>query len=166
VIIGGDYNQNICDREIKKFHDDIGVHNIHQIANNVELEQMCKTYVHGSSPIDAIYASNGIMEYVDGCKILDNNEIVEADHRGYLIDIALEEYFEDEFREWDEVNKTILNPSRRSHREIFLKELERQLEIYQIELELERMTSTCLNEEIEKIDELLTQIFCDVTKKV
>lgn len=127
---------------------------------------MYKTYIHGSSPIDAVYASNGIMDYVDGCKILPNNEIIEADHRSYLIDIALDEYFEDEFGEWDEVNKVILNPSRRSHREIFVTEIERQLEIYLLENELERMNRDCLNEEIEKIDELITQIFREATKKV
>ena len=38
IIIGGDYNQNIGDKEIKKFHEEIGVHNIHQIVNNVEIE--------------------------------------------------------------------------------------------------------------------------------
>ena len=166
IIIGGDYNQNICDKEIKKFHEEIGVHNIYQIINNVELEQIGKTYIHGSSPIDAIYASNGVLKYVDGCKILGNNEIVESDHKSYLIDIDLNEYFEDEFCEWDEVNKTILNPSRRSHREKFIKEVERQLNIYQIEIDLERMSTDCLNEEIEKIDNLITQIFRDATRKV
>ena len=29
IIIGGDYNQNIGDKEIKQFYNDIGVHNIH-----------------------------------------------------------------------------------------------------------------------------------------
>ena len=85
---------------------------MHQIVNNIELDQMCKTCVNGSRPIDAVHASNGIMEYAEGCKILSNNAILKSDYRSYLVDIALDEYFEDEFGEWDKVNKVILNPYR------------------------------------------------------
>ena len=49
------------------------------------------------------------MEYVDGCKLLGNNEILESDHRSYAVDIALQDYFNDELSEWDNIGKTMLN---------------------------------------------------------
>ena len=139
---------------------------MHQIVNNIELDQMCKTCIDGSRPIDAVHASNGIMEYAEWCKILSNNAILESDHRSYLVDIALDEYFEDEFGEWDQVKKVILNPCRRSHREIFTTEIERQLEIYQLEDELERMDRDCANKDIETIDNLITKMLNEATRKV
>lgn len=166
VLIGGDYNQYIGDRQVMKFHEEIGIHNIHQIVNNVELHQMGKTYIHGSKMIDAVYVMNGLMEYVEGCKLIGNNEIVEGDHRGYVIDIALEDYFEDDLGKWDGIDKVLLNLSKRSHREKFVEELERQLEIYDIEDDLDCMKISCLNKEIEKVDKLITQILNTATKKV
>ena len=51
------------------------------------------------------------MDYVDGCKLLGNNDIVESEHRSYVIDVALEDYFNNELCEWDNINKTMLNPT-------------------------------------------------------
>ena len=80
---------------------------------------MGKTYVHGSNSIDVDYASNRIMECVDGYKILSNNNIVESNYVNYLIDLALDEYFKDNFGELDSISMVFLNPSRRSHGKTF-----------------------------------------------
>jgi len=37
IIIGGDYNQYIGDKDIRKFHDDIDVYKIHHIINKVQI---------------------------------------------------------------------------------------------------------------------------------
>jgi len=42
-------------------------------------------------------ATEGIISYIEGCKMLSFEEIVFSDHRSYVIDINLEEYFEDTF---------------------------------------------------------------------
>ena len=68
-----------------------------------------------------------------------------------MFDITLEDYFDETLGEWDTINKVILNPSKRSHRETFIEELERQLDVCQLEDELERMKNACLNEKIEKL---------------
>lgn len=52
------------------------------------------------------------MEYIEGSKLVDYSEIVESDHRGYVIDVAMEEYFEVEFSQWDSIDRVMLNPSR------------------------------------------------------
>jgi len=44
--------------------------------------------------IDMIATTTGLIEYVDGCKITKFTEILITDHRGFIIDFNLEDYFE------------------------------------------------------------------------
>ena len=88
------------------------------------------------------------------------------DHRGYMIDIALDEYFEIEFSSWDNINKVMLNPARHSHREKFVQILEEQLNIYQLEDEIEQMKITTIYEQMEKFDEIITRILNTALKSV
>jgi len=50
-------------------------------------------YILGSTQIDAIAMINTILDYVDRYKLIDYNEIIKTDHCGFMVDIALEEYF-------------------------------------------------------------------------
>ena len=93
ILIGGDYNQYLNDNEIKRFHEALEVHKIHPIVNAVPIHSIGKTYKNGSKPIDSIAATSGLIEYVDGCKLLGYNDVVESDHRSYVIEIAIEDYF-------------------------------------------------------------------------
>ena len=47
------------------------------------------------------------------------NEIVALDHRGYIIDIDLELYFQQDKNIFDNINFEILNLSRRTYKEQF-----------------------------------------------
>ena len=102
--------------------------------------------MHRLSPINAIHASSRVIEYAGRCKIIGNNSIVESDHECYVIAAALEDYFDEELGECDNVNKATLNPSKRSHWQNFVKEIEQQVEIFKLEVNLERMQRACLNE--------------------
>ena len=106
------------------------------------------------------------MNYIDGCKLLDYNDIVESDHKGYLIDVAIEDYFSDDVGEWDNINKVMLNPARRSHRKLFVKLLEEQLNMYLLENDLYLMEVSCLNQEIEQVDQTIMDILNTATKKI
>ena len=57
------------------------------------MSKMDKMEIQGSKPIDTIAASHRILEYVEGCFLLEYNEIVFTNHRSYVIDMNLEEYF-------------------------------------------------------------------------
>ena len=149
IIIAGDYNQSIGDKEVRQFYAEIGICDIHHKINNIPYEKLDKTYKHGSSIIDSITASSRIMQYIEGCKLLEYNEIVESDHRVYMIDITIDEYFQAEFSEWDNINKVMLNPARRSHRERFIKSLGEQLNLYQLEDDLERIKISTTHHQIE-----------------
>ena len=96
IVIGGDYNEHIGDNNAKVFHEKLGANNIYQIIDNIQINKINKTCVHGLSIVDSLATSTGIIEYIDGCKILRHNEIAKLDHMSYLVDILLEEYFQDE----------------------------------------------------------------------
>lgn len=164
VIIAGDLNQDIASNEIQRFYRDIGVQDAHSYHNGIGLSQLDRTYIRGSAPIDSIALSNGIMEYVEGVKLFHQNEFVITDHRSYVIDINIQDYFDDEFSMWNQINKAKLNPSRKSHRATFYEELEYQLDIYNLESSLSKPSLTF--QEIEILDETVTLILNKARKKV
>ena len=47
------------------------------------------------------------------------NEILDTNHHGYVVDIDLKEYFDQEFSSWDQINKSLLDLEKRLHREKF-----------------------------------------------
>ena len=96
IIIAEDYNHNTAEKEVRLFYAEIGVCDIHHKVNNISLKELDKTYINGSNLIDSIAAMCGIMEYIEGYKLLGYNEIVESDYRAYMIDIVIEKYFEEE----------------------------------------------------------------------
>ena len=43
--------------------------------------------------------SRGVIQVVIGCELVDFGEIINTDHRGFLVDIDLKAYFETEIEE-------------------------------------------------------------------
>ena len=123
-------NQDITSKEIENFFKNCRVEDIHQKLNNVEWKEMDNIYKRGSRLIDIIAVSPGLIEVVEGCVLLEINNIVISDHRSYIIDLNLQRYFDKTFSEWDAINKSTLNPSRRLHREKFIEILDDQLQIF------------------------------------
>ena len=68
------------------------------------------TYTIESKQIDIVAIVEMILNYVDGCKLINFNEIIKTDYRGFLFDISLQEYFGEETNNYDKANRTILNP--------------------------------------------------------
>ena len=52
---------------------------------------------------------------------MESDETLESDHRGYLIDIDMVDYFSEELVERYVRKKINLNTNRKSHREVFPK---------------------------------------------
>ena len=165
VIIAGDLNESANSNDIKKFFTEIGVEDVHSRINNIPLKEMDKTYINGSNSIDTIAVSEGIMEYVEGVKLIAHNEIVTMDHRAYVVDINMEEYFSDEFSQWDAINHAMLDPARKSYRIKFVEELENQLDRHQIENLIENFQNPS-HQQIEYFDEIIISILNKATKKV
>ena len=64
--------------------------------------------------------------------------ILISGHFSHAIDFSIEEYFQDQFSTLDKVNQVILNLSRKNHRAIFFEEIDKQLNIYDIEQHLSK----------------------------
>jgi len=167
IIIAGDYNQDVTSREVTKFFEEIGVKDIHKTMNVINNnETLDSTYKHGSKQIDSIAATNGIMNYIEGCRLMNYNEIVESDHRAFMIDVDIEEYFNDEFSGWDKINRVMINPARKSHRQKFQEVIEEQLEIYNIEEDLEAMKINANYHQMEVIDKTITRMMMKAVKTI
>ena len=55
---------------------------------------MNKTHIGGSTLIDLIAASLGLLECIDGSKLMDHNNIVLSDHREYIVDMNFKAHFD------------------------------------------------------------------------
>ena len=71
---------------------------------------MDKTYIGRSTLINSIVASPGLLEYVEGLKLMNNNDIILSDYRRYIVDINFKVYFNEWLSQWDKINKVVLNP--------------------------------------------------------
>ena len=54
---------------------------------------MDNIHITGSKPIDSIVAIPYIMDSIEGYKLLEANKVLLIDHRLYLVNINLEQYF-------------------------------------------------------------------------
>ena len=67
--------------------------------NYIRVEELDKTYMKGSKPIDSIAVTEGISECIEGSSLLYHNEILLLDHRSYAVDFNAEDYFDDNISE-------------------------------------------------------------------
>ena len=127
---------------------------------------MDNTEERGSKPIDTIAASYRISKYVEGSKLIECNDIIFTDHRSYIVDINIEDYFNNQLSGWDEINRVMLNPSRRSHRIKFTQSLDEQLQKLNIENIISSMIDFPTNEQIKRVDEIITSVLVTATKTI
>ena len=98
---------------------------------------------------------------------MESNEIIITNHRAYIIDINLQEYFNKAFSRWDKIDERILNTSRRSYREWFIVEIEELIIQFNIEEIVDRVNhGNASQEELEIIDKSITTILNKATKKI
>ena len=62
---------------------------------------MDNTYKYSSKYTDIIAVLDSILSFVEGCKLYKINEVIDTDHWGYVVNINLIDYFEEEFSNWD-----------------------------------------------------------------
>ena len=80
---------------------------------------MDNTHRDGSAPIDSITTSPNMMEYVEECKLIKTRNIVLSDYCGCIVNTNIEKYFGKQLSGWDQINRRIVDSSRRSHRKQF-----------------------------------------------
>ena len=114
-----------------------------------------------------LVVSENILQFVEGSKLYKTNKILDTDHRRYVIDVNFSEYFEEEFSNWDNINRLILDPGKRTHRERFEELIEEILDTMNIENELERMRrGHASKQELEMLDRDMTYTMNKAWKKI
>ena len=63
----------------------------------IRLEEIDNTYRNRSKYIDTVAASENIIRFLEGSKLYETYKILDTDYYGYVIDINLNAYFEEEF---------------------------------------------------------------------
>jgi len=149
VVIVGDLNQFIRANKIQVFFNEVGVRDVHSTINQIEMRNIDNTFIRGSKLIDTITMSNGIIQYIKECRLIEENAIVLSDHHVYLVDVNLEQYFSKQFSSWDGINRSVLNSARRSHREKFVQVVEQQLDVMHIENEIDEAAKAPSQERLE-----------------
>lgn len=66
---------------------------VHMFVNRIYETRWDNTNINSSKCIDTILASTGLIEYLDRYRLIDFNNTLFTDHREYIINIALEDYF-------------------------------------------------------------------------
>jgi len=54
---------------------------VHHKVNNITLQTLDCIYIKGSSAIDIITASRGLLDFIEGYKLLEFNKIVLSNYR-------------------------------------------------------------------------------------
>ena len=84
--------------------------------------------------IDSIFTIERVLEVIEGSKLVEINNIVIIDYRGYVLDMNIESYFEQYLRKWDYINRQyVLDLLRRSYREKFCIAKKEKLNIFRKE---------------------------------
>ena len=89
------------------------------------------------------------------------------DHRSYLIDINLEQYFGEEFSGQDKINKRMIDTNKRTQREKFKEYTKELLDTIPIEDSLfEQLSENVTKEALKRIDQDIIFLLDKVWKKI
>ena len=120
VVVAGDFNEDVNAKNIQEFVVEMGLYEVFGEVHEVDENDRDGTFECGTKCIDYVLVSEGMLNVVEGIELIECNEIVDSDHRGYLTDLNLEMHFEEDFNKEQEIEQRLLNPNKRTHR-FFLK---------------------------------------------
>ena len=83
-----------------------GLLKVHDLLNRDNHTKKYTTYIKGSKYINFITAISGLINYIDGYKLTNYNQIIESDYREYIIDLNFEQYFKISYFDIDWVNSS------------------------------------------------------------
>ena len=128
VLIAGDINQDVSSEWTQKFMKENGLAEVHEIVNEAEDDRKDNTHAKESKKIDAMMATDRTMQATRGSKITDFQEIINTDHRGFVIDLDAEDFFSIESSKHDQTDNATLDSTKRVHREKFKEKLDEHID--------------------------------------
>ena len=144
-----------------------GLKEVHGSANENEENRVDHTRENGSKQIDAMLATEEALDSIIGSQIVDFNEIVMSDHRGFIVDINKHYFFRLLPSNYDEIQLRMLKPCNRKHRTKFQEKVEEFIKLTKIEEKLTRINNSRVSpKELNAIDDLITCILNSARKSV
>jgi len=128
IIIVGDLNKDINSIAIRQLFIEKGLFNIYEIMNLIKETQWESTCKYSVKCVNAIATTAGLLQYVDGCEMIESNELIVTDYRGYLINFNLERYFECKQFVLDDINSLKLDSRWASHKKLFVEKVEEYMD--------------------------------------
>ena len=75
----------------------MGLHEIFREIHEVNDNDRDGTFECGKKCVDYVLVSEGMLNVVEGIELIECNEIVDSDHRGWLTNVNLETHFGEDF---------------------------------------------------------------------
>ena len=119
VLSTGYFNEDINAKNAQQFVVEMGLYEVFSEIHEVDKNNRDEALEHRMKCTCCVLVSEGTMRIVEVIKLTECNEIVDSDHRGYLIDLSLEALFEEEFNSKQEIELRSLNLNERTHRKEF-----------------------------------------------
>ena len=91
------------------------------------------THKQGSKYINIAAVFHGLLEYEKGCKLIEFKKTINSNHRGYLINLDIVEYFDHSNSIHNKTNNIMLNLSKKSYRKKFVQTIEKYIDRLNIE---------------------------------
>ena len=159
IIIAGDFNQDVMNENIRKFLRENGLCDIHSELNESIDGLRDNAQEKGSKQIDAAFASEAALQVVTGSMLVDFNEIVMSDHRGFMFDVDLKELMDLEASKYDSRDRRTLNPTNRAHRTKFKESLEKLRTETKLEEKIARINHSRVSaRELNAVDDEITHV--------
>ena len=94
---------------------------------------MDSIHINSSKCIDSIAIMVNLLDYIEGSILLESYELIPLDHHRYIIDLNLEDYFEDALTIVEKISYKMINLSSIIHREKFKEAVEKRMEVMNFE---------------------------------
>ena len=159
VLLIGDLNQHVEDQQIVQFMNANGLIDVHKHVNDLESNKLDNTFKNGTKCIDVVLSTQGLLEHVAGCQMVECDEVIMNDHRGHMVDLEIERYCEMKLSKCDKPCRSLLNNNKKSHAETFnekANEIMKQLNVKQRVIELQNVRS---REAFNAVDDLFATVF-------
>jgi len=142
----------VYSKEIENFLINNSLFEMHNLLNGNEIIKRDNTCIISSKCIDFAVITSRVINFIEGCELINYNQIIESDHRGYLIDINLEQYFKINQFNVNKISSSQLNSRRLTHKEIFCKKVKEYIQVTNLQ---QIMDDYCNKNASDKILELL-----------
>jgi len=97
-----------------KFTRENRLFEVYQEVNRI-IGERDKTHKTGRNQIDTVFSSEPIINCTEGSRLLDFDEVIITDHRGFMVDIDFNVLFNINHSKYDQSNIRSLNPTNRVH---------------------------------------------------